>query len=264
MKNFILFYFILFCYTINAQRPFVPVEITKSDGTTMNVLLRDIYFPDTNSYAGIIKQSKNKSLFEKTQKFEYKTSENSSIEKIGYDEVKKIKILDNNNKNILGFEKLNIKNIDKKGVITDKSYDAIVPILFEGKKANVYGYDYLICKNSISSDCRYFMTVIYIKNNNSDYAVMPMDIDQISAFQMGNLKEKIIYSFKYIGSDCPGFIEYLDDLDIKIHDRKLKKEVLQEFEDYHENNKGNGRGAISNYTTHVYMYILKEYEKRCP
>lgn len=262
MKKIYLFTFIIIITFINGQRSFVPVEITKSDGTKENVLLRDIYFPDSNSYMGIVKQSKNKSIFEKEQKFEYKISENSPIQKISYNDIQKIKILNKNNDSILGFEKLNIKEVNRNGVVSDKNYDAILPILYEGKM-NIYGYNYLICKNSISSDCRYFTTVIYVKNNKSDFAVMPVDIDKISGFNSGGMDDKFIQAFKYAGSDCAEFSKYIDDLNKQLKNSDFKKKIKQDFKDYYRNNRGNPNDIMARYTLDFYKGIIGEYEKNC-
>jgi hypothetical protein len=263
MKKIYFFTFIILSIFINAQRSFVPVEITKSDGTTENVLLRDIYFPNTNSYMGIIKQSKNKSIFEKEQKFEYKTSENSSIQKISYNDIQKIKVLDRNDDLILGFEKLNIKEVNRNGILSDKNYDAILPILYEGKM-NIYGYNYLICsKNNIISECRYFTTVIYVKNNKSDFAVMPVDIDKISGFNSGGMDDKFIQAFKYAGSDCAEFLKYINDLDKQLKTSDFKKKIKQDFKDYYRNNSGNPNDIMAKYTLDFYKGIVSEYEKNC-
>ncbi|ASK28987.1 hypothetical protein CEY12_02190 [Chryseobacterium sp. T16E-39] len=255
------------------RRPFIPVEVTKTDGTTEKILLRDIYFPKAESFMGIVLQSKNKSVFESEQLFEYKTSEASDIQKISYNDIKKVKVIDKYDDEIIGYEKLNIKKVSKDNQISDKNYTAILPILYDGK-IDIYGYEYIVCGNGMG--CMYAGTIMYIKNDKSDFAIMPVDVDEVSIFNMGSLDEKFINAFKYAGGDCPEFVKYLDDLYVKLQNRdfrkKMKQDLKENFQKAIDESKSLEKKDRFNYVTRkrseydvqMFVKMINEYEKNCP
>lgn len=255
------------------KRPFIPVEITKTDGSTENILLRDIYFPKAESFMGIVAQNKNKSVFENEQLFEYKTSEASEIKKIGYHDIQKIKVVDKYDDEVIGYEKLSIKKVSKDNDVKDKNYTAILPILYDGK-IDIYGYEYTVCGNGMG--CMYAGTIMYIKNDKSDFAVMPVDVDEVSLFNLGSLDEKLINAFKYAGGDCPEFVKYLDNLYIKLQDRDFRKKMKQDIKDNYQKaideSKSLDKKDRFNYVTRkrseydikMFVKIINEYEKNCP
>ncbi|GAB0157405.1 hypothetical protein CHRYSEOSP005_26800 [Chryseobacterium sp. Alg-005] len=255
------------------KRPFIPVELTKTDGTTEKILLRDIYFPKAEAFMGMISQNKSESVFKNEQKFEYKVSEESEVQKINYNDIKKLKVIDKFDDEIVGYEKLNIKKVSKDNVVSDKNYDVLLPILYEGK-INIYGYEYSVCTNNMG--CMYVGTIMYIKNHKSDYAIMPVDIDEASFFNLGSLDEKFINAFKFVGGDCPDFIKYLDDLYIKMQSKDFRKQLKQDSKDVHneaiEEAKSLEKKDRFNYIAakrsqfevQRFIKIINEYEKNCP
>lgn len=217
MKKIYLLLIFLFIISIKAQKhrnenDFIPVEITRENGEIEKVLMKGIYFPKTKSFQGMVAQSNTKhSIYPTDIVFEYKTSPETEVKKIAFSEVKKIKVKDKYEDEIVGYEKLKILELDSKMNLVHKNYVAMLPILYEGK-INIYGYDHYLCYNKSESSCSYNTTLLYLKRENDPYAIMPFDLDRVGILNFREVDERFVAGFRQAGGKCTNFSEYLDQL----------------------------------------------------
>lgn len=112
-----------------------------------------------------------------------------------------------------------IKAINTKGEVVDKSHDSSQPILYDGK-LQIYG------SNIFASDknlCRYSYSAFYIKNSKNDFGIMPIDFDRINIFNIGSIPEKMVEDFRFVGKDWPEFQNYLKTLQSKVVEKSFQK-----------------------------------------
>ncbi|WP_294241460.1 hypothetical protein [uncultured Chryseobacterium sp.] len=204
--------------------------------------------------------------------FIYKKTKTSKDEKFGADEVKTVKIYDEQDDVQSLIERLDMKYIDKNGQINDKRKRSFEPLLYDGK-IRIYGSNLKICSGAV---CNYVYSKLYIQNAKDDFAVMPVDFDKLGVFA-GSLYDKMAEAFKYAGRDCPEFQKYMKSLEVKFEDKAFKKEMNAKFKDirkkaYDEGKKQNlghngGQDLLGDYMLEAYVEfyggIIREYEKNC-
>lgn len=283
MKKIYLLLIFLFIFPIKAQKnrnesDFIPVEITRENGEIENVLMKGIYFPKTKRFQGMVAQSNTKhSIYSTDIVFEYKTSSESEVKKIAFNEVKKIKVKDKYEDEIVGYEKLKILELDSKMNLVHKNYVAMLPILYEGK-INIYGYDHYLCYNKNESSCSYNTTLLYLKRENDPYAIMPFDLDRVGILNFREVDERFVAGFRQAGGKCTHFSQYLDQLYKKLDTegffttfRKGYPEYMKKIRETAKNDNLKGRDKKDfivkgkhDFILNYYKNIIGEYEKNCP
>jgi len=283
MKKIYLLLIFLFIISIKAQKhrnenDFIPVEITRENGEVEKVLMKGIYFPKTKNFQGMVAQSNTKhSIYPTDIVFEYKTSPETEVKKIAFSEVKKIKVKDKYEDEIVGYEKLKILELDSKMNLVHKNYVAMLPILYEGK-INIYGYDHYLCYNKSESSCSYNTTLLYLKRENDPYAIMPFDLDRVGILNFREVDERFVAGFRQAGGKCTNFSEYLDQLYKKLDTegfyttlRKGYPEYMKKIRETAKNDDLKGKEkkkfivkAKHDFILNYYINIIGEYEKNCP
>lgn len=255
----------------------VAVQITRENGSEENGKMSGIYFPVTNSFAGMIAQSNSKySLYSDDVKFEFINETTGETENIPFKDLKKIKVLDDFEDEIMGYEKLKIQEFDKDMKKIPKNYEAFLPILYEGK-INLYGYDLMTCTGKNYTFCTYNATMLYIKNQSDAIAYMPIDYDRIWQFAWGSISKRFIAAFREGGNNCQNFQNYLNDVENKIEENGYASTLFVNWKNdmktfRTEAKKQNLKG--SKFTSakqkmqqqlfiKPYMGLIKEYEKNC-
>ncbi|KIC63837.1 hypothetical protein [Chryseobacterium taiwanense] len=274
--------FVIFS-SFNAQKTrnendFIPVEITRENGEVENVLMKGIYFPKTKRFQGMVAQSNTKhSIYSTDVVFEYKISSSDEVKKITFNEVKKIKVKDKYDDEIVGYEKLKILELDSKMNLVHKNYVAMLPILYEGK-INIYGYDHYLCYNQNESSCSYNTTLLYLKKENDPYAIMPFDLDRVGILNFREVDDRFIAGFRQAGGKCSNFSQYLDQLYKKLDTEGFYATLRKGYPEYmkkmretanNDNIKGKERKnfivkAKHDFIMNYYINIIGEYEKNCP
>ena len=188
------------------------VEFTLADGSKVDGFFVAYTYPN-GAYPG---------FFDKDDiyNFVYKKTKSSSDEKFGANDVKLVRIFDDGDDVTSAIERLDMKYIDKNGVVTDKKKRSFQPLLYDGK-IQIFGSNLTICTGAA---CNYVYSKIYIKNAKDDFAVMPVDYDKMGLFA-GSLYDKMVEALKYAGRNCPEFQKYMDDFKVKLDDKNFKKEI---------------------------------------
>lgn len=254
----------------------VTVKIVKEDGNELTGKMSGIYFPDKDSYAGMVAQSYTKySIYSDNVQFKFKDDKTGITESISFNDLKKINVLDDFDDDIIGYEKLKIQQFDKDMNKMPKNYDAFLPILYEGK-INIYGYDYFICVNG-SSGCSYNTTMLYIKNQADAIAYMPIDYDRIGQFAWGSISKRFIAAFREVGKNCNNFQKYIDEIELLVKENGFVKTIYGDWKSEMKNfraeaKRQNLRGSAftkekqklqHQLFLQSYIGLIKEYEKNC-
>lgn len=282
MKKYLICFSLLFLSLVGAQDAsknkkdqYVSVEITKKDGQIMNVLLYKMKVLKISTFKEILG---GQSYYPRT-KLEYKTSETSPVEKIDGKEIAGLKFLDKDNDEILRYEKLRVKEFDKNGVLKDTKKEIFLPQVYDGK-IGIYGDPIIDCVNlsrmrNSPLDCEYTYSVFYLKNNQENFAVMPLDIN---LFDINKSFDNFVNAFKVAGKECPEFSKYLEFFRKKMEDKSFQKEMRKDLIEYRKDLKKQARENHLNvvetlnfitrkmffYEANLYIGIVKEYEKSCP
>lgn len=236
-----------------------------TNGSTVNGFLVGYTYPN-GTYPGFFNK-------DDIYNFIYKKTKTSEDEKFGADEVKSVKIYDEQGDVQSSIERLDMKYIDKNGQVNDKKKRSFEPLLYDGK-IRIYGSNLKVCSGAV---CTYVYSKLYIKNAKDDFAVMPVDYDKLGVFA-GSLYDKMAEALKYVGRDCPEFQKYMNALEIKFGDKAFKKEINAKFKDirkkaYEEGKKRNlghngSQDLLGDYMLEAYLEfyggIIREYEKNCP
>ncbi len=255
------------------ESAYIPVEITKTDGDRMNVLVSRVQIPKISTFKDVLGGG---DVNTKT-KIEFRTSESSPVEKIAAKEIAKIVYLDEDHKEAVSFEKLKIKEFDRNGVLKDADNDVFLSCIYDGK-IGVYGHPNILCtKNGQVGPyrCEYTYSTFYLKNNGENFAVMPLDIN---LFDVQRSFDNFVGAFKVAGKDCPAFEKYLASFRRKMEDRNFQKEMRKGITEYKKQvikqakdndlDTGETLDYISRkmfeYEAALYLGIVKEYEKNCP
>lgn len=240
-------------------------EFLLADGSTVNAFFVGYTYPN-GTYPG---------FFDKDDiyNFIYKKTKTSADEKFGADEVKILKIYDEQDDVTSTIERLDMKYIDKDGKVNDKRKRSFQPLLYDGK-IQIYGSNMKACS---TASCNYIYSQLYIRNAKDDFAVMPVDYDKLGLFA-GSLYEKMVEAFRYAGRDCPEFQKYMDTFEAKVQDKEFKKMLNTKFKDVRKKALDEGKknklghnatqDLVGDYMLEAYLEfyggIIKEYEKNCP
>ena len=253
----------------------IPVEILMEDGRVLTGKMSELYFPDSDSFAGMVAQSNTKySMYSDDVKFEFTNEITSQKESISFNDLKKIKVIDEFKDEIIGYEKLTIRQFDKDMNIIKKKYNAFLPILYEGK-INLYGYDVMTCVGN--NICTYSTTMLYIKNQSDEISYMPIDYDRIYQLAYGSISKRFIASYKEVGKDCENFQKYMSRVEKQIEENGYVKTVFgnwnTDMKNFREQAKKQGLKGSEfkkakqkmqhNLFLKSYIGLIKEYEKNC-
>ncbi|WP_312076144.1 hypothetical protein [Chryseobacterium sp.] len=281
MKNYITIV-LLFCGAVafaqkdnKKKSDYAPVEITKADGRKIKILVKRITVPTLSSFKYFFGGEQNTNV-----KIEYKTSENGSPEKMNSKDIVGFKTLDKDDDEITSYERLNIRVFDKNNVLKDTRQIMYLPLVYEGK-INVYGEANFICQASpgtnkpIKGTCEYVYSTFYLKNNQENFAVTPLDI---KLFNKERSLDNFANAYKVAGKDCPEFNKYLDDLRSRVYDKEFQKKMRDDIIAYRKEVKKSSHNIDGNreermeyigrklflHEAEMYINIVKEYEKNCP
>jgi hypothetical protein len=282
MNKYLVGFCLLFINLLSAQDvskkskdQYTPIEITKKDGSIMNVFLYRMKTPRLSTFKEMLEGSG----FNSRTKLEYKTSETSPIEKIEAKDIKRIKFLDKDNDEVFGYEKLKVKEFDKNGDLKDAKNEIFLSQVYDGK-IGIYGYPNFICtpltpRSNSKVVCDYSYSIFYLKNNQENFVVMPLDIN---LFDINRSFDNFVNAFKVAGKECPEFSKYLDSFRKKMEDRSFQKEMRKNLIDFKKELKKQARAndldedetldfitrKMFFYEANLYLGIVKEYEKNCP
>ncbi|MFC6268787.1 hypothetical protein [Frigoriflavimonas asaccharolytica] len=243
-------------------------EIFMNDGTKLNILFVGYTYPNGNFLSNFATSN--------VYKFEYKLTEDSKIEKVDAKDVQSLTIFDDSGDVTSKIYKLDLKAINTKGELVDKSRDSFQPILYDGK-LQIYGSNIFACEGNGKSLCRYAYSVFYIKNSKEQYGIMPVDFDRINLFNLGSIPEKMVEAFKYVGKDCPEFQQYLKVFEGKVVEKSYQKKMKEDYKNlYNKANEeakksgksfGESQQLFGDYMLEYYLDFYKgivmEYEKNC-
>lgn len=281
MRKLLPIFLLFFAAGIFAQKTdkkksdYAPVEIIKADGSKMTVLFKRISLPSLSTFKYFFGGEQNTNV-----KIDYKTSENGPLEKMNSKDIVRFKILDDDYAEKASFERLHIKVFDKNNVLKDTKQVMYLPLIYEGK-INLYGEANFICQAAPGSNkvakgtCEYAYSMFYLKNNQENFAVTPLDI---KIFNKERSLDNFANAFKVAGKDCPEFTKYLNDLRVRVYDKEFQRKMRDDVIEYRKEVKkrsheieGNredrteyiGREMLK-YEAQLYINIIKEYEKNCP
>lgn len=258
------------------ENSLISVQIIKEDGTQADGKMSGIYFPNKDSYAGMVAQSSAKySIYSTDVQFKFTDDKTGIQESIPFTDLKKIKVLDDFEDEIIGYEKLKIQQFDKDMKLVPKDYEAFLPIMYEGK-INIYGYDVFMCPSEYSN-CTYATTMFYIKNQSDPIAYMPTDYDRIGQLAWGSISTRYIAAFRKAGEKCNNFQKYIDYIELKVKENGFIKTIYgdwnAEMKMFRAGAKAkNLRGpafakAKQNLQQQLYLRsyvgLIQEYEKNC-
>ena len=281
MKKILSLALLIFSITVFGQKNsknkgvYAPVEITKSDGSKMTVFLKRITLPKLSNFKYVFGGNQNANV-----KIEYKTSENGSPEKMNSKDIVRFRFLDQDEEEIAAYERLHVKVFDKNNVLKDTKQVMYMPLVYEGK-INVYGEANFLCQSSPNSNkivpgtCEYAYSTFYLKNNQENFAVTPLDI---KIFNKERTYDNFMNAYKAAGKECSEFTAYLNNLRSKVEDKEFTRKMRDEAISYRKEVKKNSRDLDLNKEERVdyvgrklflqeaqfYVNIVKEYEKNCP
>ncbi|KQT18236.1 hypothetical protein ASG31_05770 [Chryseobacterium sp. Leaf404] len=277
MKKIIPLLLLFIAVQITAQKKsdYAPVEITKADGSKMTVLFKRITLPQLSSFKSFFGGEQNTNV-----KIEYKISEDGQKMTMNSKDIVGFKFLDKENDEIAAFERLSIRVFDKNNVLKDLKQVMYMPLVYEGK-INVYGEANFICQASPGSNkivkgtCEYAYSTFYLKNNQENFAVTPLDI---KLFNRERSLDNFANAYKVAGKECPAFTKYLDDLRARVNDKAFTKKMREDMISYRKEVKkasheidGNREDRMEYigrqlflHEAQMYIDIVKEYEKNCP
>jgi len=255
---------------------YAPVEITKSDGSKMTVLFKRITLPSISTFKEVFGGNQNTNV-----KIEFKTSENGPTEKINSKDIVMLKILDKDQDEIIAFERLAIRQFDRNNVLKDIKQVLYMPQIYDGK-ISIYGEANFICQDTSPSrkknnftNCEYVHSTFYLKNNDKQFAVAPLDI---KLFNTNRSFDNFVNAFKAAGKECSEFNTYLESFRRKMDDKQFQKKIKEDAISYRKEVKKkaseldlNKEGRLKYigeklffYEAQFYIGIVKEYEKNCP
>lgn len=244
---------------------FKKAEILQTNGAKMNILFVGYTYPNGNFFSNFATSN--------IYNFEFKQTADSKTEKIDAKNVKSLTIFDESGDIATKIDKLDLKAINTKGEVVDKSRDSFQPILYDGK-LQIYGSNIFACDKNL---CRYSYSAFYIKNSKDDFGIMPIDFDRINIFNIGSIPEKMVEAFRFVGKDCPEFQNYLKTLQSKVVEKSFQKEMKENYKTLsnkaNDDAKKSGRGFgksqelfgdyMLEYYLNFYKGIVMEYEKNC-
>lgn len=268
---------LVFVGSMQAQKQdknsYIPVEVTKNDGSKMSVFVNRIQIPRISTFKDLLGGAD----FNSNTKIEYKTSESSSSEKISAKDIAKIAYLDKDNDEAVVYEKLKVKEFDRNGELKELKNEVFLSQIYDGK-IGVYGHPNILCtKNGQIGPymCEYTYSTFYLKNNQENFVIMPLDIN---LFDVKRSFDNFVKAFKVAGKDCSEFNKYLESFRKKMDDKNFQKEMRRGMIDYKkqmvkqakENKLDRGEALdfvarkMFAYEAELYLGIVKEYEKNCP
>lgn len=242
------------------------VEFTLMDGSKINGLFVAYNYPN-GSYPGFFDKNNIYS-------FEYKKTQESKTEKLVANDVKILKIFDENGEVVNSIEKLNMKAVDKNGEASDKKKKSFQPLLYDGK-IQIFGSNINMCTNSI---CNYAYSEFYIKNAKDDFAIMPVDYDKLNLLNVFSIYDKLVEAFRYAGRNCLDFQKYMDVFEAKIKDKSFRKKMTADVKETRKRAFDEAKAQklghneiqemiglrMQEYYLNLYSGIISEYEKNCP
>ncbi len=253
-----------------SKKEFLNTVIELDNGKKLTGFVKDFTLPNTVEFRGIeygFSSIESKLNLDRT-KFKFKKSLESKMEFIGTDSIKSIVLTD---KDTLKYEKIKLKTLNSKLEIIDLEREVMAPLIKKGK-INLYAYR--VYKVLGKKNLMYI--VAYVRKPNDKYALIPLDINRLNIFNIGNIEEKFIRAYEEVGKDCPKFLEYLNYQKKMFDDKNFRKDYKEEMKLKEKEMKEIRKSAKSteeenkledDFKTYTYLRLhyrfIDEYEKLC-
>jgi len=279
-KNILLLIFIIFTSYLKAQdviftisdKEFISCEIELSDGNIINGYIKDFTLPNTVEFRTIgfeFKSIESKLKLDR-KTFKFKKDISGNTENLKLESIQSIVLKD---LDTVKYEKLKLKTINSDIVAVDLNREVMIPLIKEGA-INLYGLRAYNCLNG--NNCEMMYVIAYIKNQNQEFAYIPMDFNRINLFNLGKVDDKFLKSFEEAGSDCPAFITYLNEKRKSFENKSFKKSYKENYRKFKKEKKAklklikgrkNKQREEDNLDTEFFLTLytdfIDEYTLRC-
>lgn len=235
MKNKIslLFFAILGLNFLNAQfvfniggNKYYESKIFFEDGSVKEGLLLD--FDDkrvVNFAPQLIAEgfSSPETRFGLTNKYYYfRTQKDSDEEKLLFSDIRRIERKEfaygSDESRVVVYEKLKLIMYDNKLEKDLEVPEFFAPIQITNGKMNVFSFIESTCTAKSFSSCYVSGLHFYFKPVGSEFGIKPTNFTFSNFMTISNLTNKYYLSFKLLGNDCPDFLKYVNEQEIKNKD----------------------------------------------
>lgn len=201
------------------------------------------------------------------KRFSFKKTKDSEAIKLSQNEVKEV-ILYWDTDHREHFKLMNLKTVNGKGEIVDLKKRAWLP-LWRKDKVNIFSL-------SVYENGRYAFSMVYLNNEKDNFAINPIDMNNIDFFNLGKINGKVVRALKEVFNDCPEYLKTLEgnpkEVVLRYFKNKGNKQVSSEvkaFDDAHpEMSRAERReyhAAIAQKVeTDPYVKLISEYTAVCP
>jgi hypothetical protein len=259
----LLFFFIFFSYKLFAFDSFEEATIIFNDGHTETGLISSFLESNRTSNKNTLESQLN--LDDKS--FEFKINKDGIIRIVNTDDVKSVTIKDFKGNDIV-YEVVSLKELDKKGKITDQTAKVYLQLVKAGK-ITVYVTNYTQKEVKIGRDnyiTHYYLggkeLMFYYQNKKVNYAINYNNVGPASMFC---LKERMMNPLRELFADCPSALLVLekeinpsniDKKAAKLEDKRLSKEFKALSEDQRKDFK-----TLHFYECNSLDLLIDKYEK---
>lgn len=258
----LLFIFIFISSKLFAIDSFQEAKILFNDGHIEQGLISSFLERNRTSNKNTLESQLN--LDDKS--FEFKTSENTAVRIVNTDDVKSVTVKDFKGNDII-FDVVLLKELDKKGKVTDEVAKVYLQVIKKGK-ITVYVSNYTEKEVRVGNNynTHYYLggkeLMFYYQNIKENYVV---NYNNVGPESMFCLKERMMNPLRELFADCPSAMEDLekeinpsniDKKAAKLEDKRLSKEFKTLSEDQKKDFK-----TLHFYECNSLDLLIDKYEK---
>lgn len=255
-----------------SQKDYIPCEIILNNGSILNGYIKDFTLPKTVEFrtpAYSFKAIESKLNLDKTT-FKFKNNLSEKDQKLSLENIHSIALKDSD---ATTYEKLKLKTINSNMEVVDLEREIMIPLIREDK-ISLYGLKVFNCFNG--NNCEMMYVIAYIKNQNQDFAYIPIDVNRINLLNFSNADDKFLKSFEEAGSDCPEFLAYMEEKRVSFADKDFRKAYKENYKTFQKEkkaklklikglkNKEKAEDEMdSDFFLKMYTEVIEEYSSRC-
>ncbi|MCF1193902.1 hypothetical protein [Mangrovimonas futianensis] len=252
-----------------SKKEYIPCEIELSDGNTLRGFVKDFDEPNAVEFSGY--QFSIESRTNLDRKFYTFVKElKGEKQDIMLEDIQSILLKD---EDTIKYEKIKVKTINSNMEVVDLNREVMIPLLREGD-INLYGIKVYNCGSGMGCEMAYVLA--YIKNENQEHAYIPIDFNRINLFNLGKIGDKFLKSFEMAGSDCPAFLEYLEEQKVLFDDKSFQKAHKEDYKNFRKevkqklktikggkNKRKEEDKLYAAFFVKMYTDMIDEYSSRC-
>lgn len=213
-----------------SKKEYIPCDIELTNGNTLTGYIKDFDEPNAVEFSGFEFSVESRTDLDR-KSYVFRQDLKGEKQDIMLADIQSIVLKD---EDTITYEKVKLKTVNSNLEEVDLNREIMIPLIREGD-INLYGIKVYNCASGAGCEMAYVLA--YIRNENHEHAYIPIDFNRINLFNLGKIEDKFIRSFELAGSDCPAFLEYLEEQKKLFEDKSFQKTHKENYKNFRKDVK---------------------------